>query len=214
MVKMKGFVLSSKNVLIYRIFFVGLSWFTIITNLFISTFTSGLSFAWLLSFRYYTMQTNLMVSIWYTLAIVWYNKPHSLGKIMGPLKGAFTLYITTTFIFFAILLQIFYHPTGWAAFSNLILHYITPLAFIGDWILTENKLRYNWNYLPYWTIYPICYLVFSMIHGIFTGDYLYFFLNINSLGPLGYLISICFLLGVGIALGCIYIAINRYRTKS
>jgi hypothetical protein len=160
------------------------------------------------------MQTNLIVSIWFTLAIVWYNKPESLEKIMGPLKGAFTLYITTTFIFFAILLQIFYRPTGWAAFNNIILHYIIPLAFIGDWVLTENKMRYKWNYLPYWTIYPICYLMFSLIHGIITDDYLYFFLDISVLGPLVYLVFICFLIGVGIGIACVYIAINRYRTKT
>jgi len=210
---MKNINLSNKTVLIYRIIFAGLSWFTIITGWFINSISTGLPFAWLVGFKYYTMQTNLMVTIWFTLAIIWYNKPESLEKLMGPLKGAFTLYITTTFIFFAILLQIFYQPTGWAAFSNIILHYLTPIAFIVDWIFTETKLKYEWKYLPYWTIYPIGYLVFSLIHGTFTGDYIYGFLNISSLGPL-YIISICFLVGVGIALGSLYIGVNRKRIKS
>ena len=160
------------------------------------------------------MQTNLMVSVWLILAIVWYNKPESLKKITGPLKGAFTLYITTTFIFFAILLQIFYRPTGFAAFSNIILHYVTPIAFIVDWVLTETKLKYKWNYLPYWTIYPLCYLLFSFIHGSLTGDYIYPFLNINQLGILGYSLSIFLLVSSGLGLGSMYIAINRKRVKS
>ena len=210
---MKNINLSNKTVLVYRIIFAGLSWFTIITNWIIGSISSGNPFSWLVGFKYYTMQTNLMVTIWFTLAIFWYNKPESLEKIMGPLKGAFTLYITTTFIFFAILLQIFYQPTGWEAFTNIILHYLTPIAFIVDWIFTETKLKYRWNYLPYWTIYPIGYLVFSLIHGTFTGDYIYGFLNISSLG-LFYIISISFLVGVGIALGSIYIAVNRRRIKS
>ena len=207
-------ILSSKTILLYRIIFDGLSWFTIITGAFINSITSGLPLVWLVSFKYYTMQTNLMVTIWFTLAIFWYNKPESLEKIMGPLKGAFTLYITTTFIFFAILLQIFYHPTGWAAFSNIILHYLTPIAFIIDWVLTETKLKYKWNYLLYWTIYPIGYLVFAFIHGTFTIDYLYPFLDISKLGILLYIISISFLVGVGIALGSLYISLNRKRIKS
>jgi len=205
---MKNINLSSKTVLIYRIIFAGLSWFTIITGWFISSIASGNPLIWLVGFRYYTMQTNLMVTIWFTLAIFWYNKPESLEKIMGPLKGAFTLYITTTFIFFAILLQISYQPTGWAAFSNIILHYITPIAFIVDWIFTETKVKYKWNYIPYWTIYPIGYLVFSLIHGIFTGDYLYLFLDISRLG-LFYIVSISFLVGVGLALGSLYIGLNK-----
>lgn len=210
---MNIFTISDKSILIYRIIFATLSWFTIITGAIINSITSGLPLIWLISFRYYTMQTNLMVSIWFTLAIIVHNKPESLKKISGPLKGAFTLYITTTFIFFAILLQIFYQPTGWAAFSNIILHYVTPIAFIGDWVLTETELKYNWNYLPYWTIYPLCYLVFSLLHGIFTGDYLYSFLDISSLGPLLYILIVCFLVGVGVALGCLYIWINRKRVK-
>lgn len=211
---MKNITLSSKTILIYRIIFAGLSWFTIITGAFINSITSGLPLVWLVSFKYYTMQTNLMVTIWFTLAIFWYNKPESLEKIMGPLKGAFTLYITTTFIFFAILLQIFYHPTGWAAFSNIILHYLIPIAFIIDWVLTETKLKYKWNYLLYWTIYPIGYLVFAFIHGTFTSDYLYSFLDISRIGILLYIVSISFLVGVGIALGSLYISLNRKRIKS
>ncbi|MFX0017959.1 MAG: Pr6Pr family membrane protein [Promethearchaeota archaeon] len=204
---MKNINLSIKTVLIYRIIFAGLSWFTIITGWFISSIASGNPLIWLVGFKYYTMQTNLMVTIWFTLAIFWYNKPESLEKIKGPLKGALTLYITTTFIFFAILLQIFYQPTGWAAFSNIILHYLTPIAFIVDWIFTETK-KYKWNYLPYWTIYPIGYLVFSFMHGIFTGDYLYTFLDISRLG-LFYIVSITFLVGVGLALGSLYIGFNK-----
>jgi len=205
--------ISRKFILLYRLIFAGLSWFTIITGAFISSIASGFPLTWLISFKYYTMQTNLMVSIWFTLAIVWHNKPESLEKIKGPLKGAFTLYITTTFVFFAILLQIFYHPTGWAAFSNIILHYITPIAFMVDWVLTENEMKYKWNYLLYWTIYPIGYLVFALLHGIITSDYLYPFLNISLLSPFNYLISICFLIGLGIGLGCFYIAINRKKIK-
>lgn len=124
---MKKMIISNKIVLLYRIIIVTLSWFTIVVGFFINTITSGMPLVWLLNFKYYTMQTNLLVSIWFTLAIIWYNKPDYLKKIMGSLKGAFTLYITTTFVFFAILLQIFYHPTGWAAFSNLILHYVPQL---------------------------------------------------------------------------------------
>jgi hypothetical protein len=211
---MKGITLSDKGILIYRIFFLGLTLFTIITGWIISSITSGILFIWLGGFKYYTMQTNLMVTIWFTLAIIWHNKPESLKKISGPIKGAFTLYITTTFVFFAILLQIFYRPTGWAAFSNLILHYIIPIAFIVDWILTETKIQYKWTYLPYWIIYPICYLVFSFIHGTFTIDYLYPFLDISIRGPTRYLIIICFLIGVGIVIACLYIAFNRKRTKT
>ena len=211
---MKSINLSSNNILIYRILFAGLSWFTFIASVVNYGLNYGPILEWFNSFKAFTMQTNFIVTIWFTLAIIWHNKPATLEKISGFIKGAFTLYITITFIFFAVLLSFLYQPTGFEAFSNLVFHYITPIAFIVDWILTETKVRYKWSYLLYWTIYPLCYLVFAFIHGTFTGNYLYYFLNINALGILWYAIIVSVLITAGIAMGSIYIAINRKRTKS
>ncbi len=210
---MNEWTVSNKTILIYRIIFAGLSWFTIITGMIIYIFTYESVLGWFNGFKAFTMQTNLIVTIWLTLAIIWHNKPESLQKIEGPLKGAFTMYITITFVVFAILLSPFYQPTGFAAFSNLVLHYITPIAFIIDWILTEIKIKYKWNYLFYWIWYPLCYIVFAIIHGIFTGSYLYYFLDISALGIFGF-VSISVLIIFGLALGSLYIAINRKRTKN
>lgn len=209
---MNDWMISNRNVLIYRITFAVLSWFTFIASIVIYAVTIGPILGWFNGFKAFTMQTNLIVTIWLTLAILWHNKPEFLKKIEGPLKGAFTMYITITFVVFAILLSPFYHPTGFAAFSNLILHYITPIAFIIDWVLTETKVRYKWNYLPYWIIYPLCYIIFAIIHGTITGSYIYYFLDISALGILGF-VSISILIVFGIALGSLYIAINRKRTR-
>ena len=211
---MKNITLSSNSILIYRVFFAGLSWFTFIASAVNYGLVYGPILEWFNRFKSFTYQTNLIVTIWLTLAVLWYNKPETLEKITGLLKGAFTLYITITFLFFAVLLAPIYQPTGFAAFSNLIFHYITPIAFIVDWILTETKLRYKWSDLPYWIIYPICYLVFSFIHGTFTGNYFYFFLDISELGILGYTLFVSVLITVGLVLGSLYIAVNRKRTRS
>lgn len=205
--------ISNKTILIYRIIFAVLSWFTFIAGAVIYTVTIGPTLDWFSSFKAFIMQTNLIVTIWFTLAILWYNKPETLDKISGPLKGAFTLYITITFVFFAIFLSSFYQPTGFAAFSNLVLHYITPIAFIVDWILTEIKVQYKWKYLLFWIAYPLCYIIFAVIHGTITGNYLYYFFDISALGILGFVFFISILIAIGIALGCLYIAINRKRTR-
>ncbi|MHA1987277.1 MAG: Pr6Pr family membrane protein [Promethearchaeota archaeon] len=208
---MRDITLSDKNILIYRIIFAGLSWFIILSGI----FTSGSVLNWLEGFKSFTMQTNLMVTIWFTLAIIWHNKPENIKKMKGILKGAFTLYITITFIFFAVLLSGLYKPTElFPAFRNLVVHYITPIAFIIDWVLTEDKGRYQWSYLPYWIIYPIGYLVFAFIHGTITGSYLYYFLNVSKIGYLMYALVVSGLIGVGLVIGCIYIWINKRWTIS
>ncbi|MHA2180157.1 MAG: Pr6Pr family membrane protein [Promethearchaeota archaeon] len=208
---MKDITLSDKNILIYRIIITGLSWVTFILSAIYFSVTTGALLPWFNGFKSFTMQTNLMVTIWLTLAIIYHKKPETLKKITGPLKGAITLYITITFLFFAVFLSFLYTPTGFAAYTNLIFHYITPIAFMVDWVLTENKIKYRWNYLLYWIIYPIGYLVFAFIHGAFTGNYLYYFLDISALGILAFAV-VPFLIALGLVIGCVYIFINRKRT--
>ncbi len=66
----------------------------------------------------------------------------------------------------------------------------------------------------YWLIYPIGYLVFVFIRGMFTGNYIYYFLDITALGILGYALFVSILIAAGLVLGSMYIAINRKRTNS
>lgn len=207
---MKKYRISEKNILIYRIVITGLSLFTFITGAIISTIGDLSILPWFNSFITYTRQTNLMVIIWFILAIILRNKPKYLKKITGALKGAFTLYMTILFTIFAVLLQFFYPlPTGWAAFSNLVIHYIIPIAFIIDWLLTEQNIKYKWSYLLVWIIYPIGYMIYAVIYSAITGSYIYYFFDINGSWVMYF--SILFI--YGLILACILIAINRRRTK-
>jgi hypothetical protein len=210
---MKNLTLSGRNLLIYRVIFAALSWFVYIASPIIYAVTYGRPILeWFNSFIAFTIQTNFIVTIWWTLAIIWHNKPESLKMITGPLKGAFTMYITITFVVFAVLLSLFYQPTGWAAFTNLVLHYITPIAFIVDWVLTENNVQYKWKYMLFWIIYPLGYIIFAVIHGTITGNYIYYFLDIVTLGIPMFFIFVSVLIVFGLALAYLYIWINRKRT--
>ena len=59
----------------------------------LSGFLSGLY-----SYRYYTMQTNLLAAIWLTLAVIFHFNSDRLKKIEGVLKGGITIYILITFL--------------------------------------------------------------------------------------------------------------------
>ena len=163
------------------------------------------------SYRYYTMQTNLLVAIWYSCAIFFHFKPDLLNKIKGGLKGAITLYITITFLVFAVMLSGSYQPTGIDSFTNIGSHYIVPILFIVDWFITEWAIKYRWFYLAFWVIYPLCYLIFAVLHGtiINPGNYLYPFLNLQNMGWGNFLVSVLILVVVFLALGSLYIGLNK-----
>jgi hypothetical protein len=208
--------MHNKFILIYRIAFVSLSWFTIVAGAILNISESGSIVPWLMGFKYYTTQSNYLVSIWWILAILWHKNPDKLQKIMGPLKGAFTFVITITFVFFAVLLAPIYHPTGFAAFANVILHYLTPIAFIVDWELTEVNERYKWKHLLYWALYPLCYLIFALVHGfaLIQGDFIYPFFDVNSLGLVNFIILFVLLILSALGMASAYIIINRKRVKT
>ncbi|MBN1328152.1 MAG: Pr6Pr family membrane protein [Candidatus Heimdallarchaeota archaeon] len=162
-------------------------------------------------YKYYTMQTNLFVAIWFIFSIAFHNKQFYQDKIKGLFKGAVTLYISITFIVFAIALSWTYHPTGFDAFTNIIIHYIIPIAFIIDWFISEIDIRYKWKYLLFWLIYPLCYLVLSVVHGSITGNYLYYFFDINILEWWKYILFVSTLLLSFLGFGSVLILINIYR---
>ena len=159
-------------------------------------------------YRYFTMQTNLLAITWLILAIIWSFNDTKMEKLMGKLKGAITLYITVTFLVFAVVLSPLYHPSGIDGVLNIMLHYIIPIGFIIDWLITEGN-NYQWTFIPYWFCYPIGYLIFALLHGGTIGDYLYPFLNLDTWGIDGLIIRVFILILLFSTLSSIYITISR-----
>lgn len=162
------------------------------------------------TFRYFTVQSNLFVLVWLTAAILYWNKEHKPVILRPIFKGAFTVYITVTFSIFYIVLQPMSNPQGMDALINAIVHYVTPIAFIIDWLLFEQKRANPWRNSYYWLVYPLAYLVFALFHGRLTGDYIYPFLDPNTIGWNGLATWIAILMALFLGLGVLYIAINRF----
>jgi len=168
----------------------------------------------LYAYRYYTMQTNLFIAIWLTLAIIFHFKPEKLAQIKGTIKGGLTIYIFITFVIFAIMLSDEYNPEQFIGiFTNVTSHYVIPILFFIDWSFTEKTVQYKWRNLGFWLIYPFLYLILSIVHGTITGKYLYPFLNIPVIGLGNYFLSIGILIVAYLALGSIFILSNRFLYK-
>ena len=171
--------------------------------------TGDWAFDFFSGFAYFTIQSNILVLCWWIAAIYWRKSPEHLNQIKGKVRGGVCMYISVTFLVFAIVLQPGYTPgTDVAVFTNIALHYVLPLAFIFDWLLTE-RLSYEWNYLTYWVVYPFIYLFFGLLYGYFTGIALYFFLDYSNF-TLGVFLGMIFgLICVFILIGCGIIGIAR-----
>ena len=64
-----------------------------------------------------------------------------------------------------------------------------------------------------WLVYPVAYLVYTMVRGRIVGTYPYPFLNVSTLGYLQALANAMVLLVVFLGIGALIIAISRRRTR-
>lgn len=156
------------------------------------------------TYHYFTIQSNFFILIWLILAVIYDIKEIPLVKLNGMIRGAILLYLTITFLVNLLLLG-----GGYPNFTNYVHHYIIPIGTLMDWYFTEKEVHYEWRYLGFWLIYPILYMIISLIVGNFTGFYPYFFLNINQIGISMVIVWIAILVVVFVVIGSLLIKINQ-----
>ena len=68
---------------------------------------------------------------------------------------------------------------------NVILHYVTPLAVVVDWVVAPPTRRLNPAHAFLTLIFPAVYLAYVLIRGASTGWYPYPFLNPQNVSGYG-----------------------------
>jgi len=191
---------------VIRLAILAVGWSSIVINL-ISTADLEVFFS------YYTHQSNLIVLVWVSIAIIFQELKPDQKFFSGIVRGAITLYIFITFLVFVTLLETG-TSTGIYAYTNFGLHYYLPLAMLVDWILTESHREYKWKYCIIWFVYPLFYVSYVTIRGLLTGSYPYLFLDLDALGPEGFAMWVGILAGLFVALGALFVLLNKLLNKA
>ncbi len=108
--------------------------------------------------------------------------------------------------------------------SDVLVHYITPLMALADWLLFDPKGRYRWFHPFAWLSLPLAYQLFAVIRAPFItaptpsgSRYPYLFIDIDALGwgvvlwPLGMAAG---LVALGYALYGINHLLGRLATRA
>ncbi|QLY34771.1 Pr6Pr family membrane protein [Nocardia huaxiensis] len=163
-------------------------------------------------FSYFTIQSNLIV-IAVMLAIA-LRDPQ--GRRWQLIRGAGTLYITITGIVYALLLQnvAVGIPYPW---TNDVLHRVTPLIMLADWLLVPVALGVSARLIAALLAYPIVYGVYTLIRGAVVDWYPYPFIDPRSQGYWSMTIGLVVLVIAFIVLAVAVIALGdlaaRRRTR-
>lgn len=128
-------------------------------------------------FSFFTVESNILAVIAFILgALAVYSGKKS--RALDYFRGATTFFMVVTGIVFAVLLSglqgVELTAVPW---DNVVLHYIIPIAIAIDWIMDHPKTRFSYRTALGWIIFPIAYLVYSLIRGAVVGWYPYPFLN-------------------------------------
>lgn len=184
-----------------------LTWFCVILQFYISTdkLINVIS--------YFTILCNSLIAI--SLSFSTFFPKTKLGIFFSNLsvKTAIALYIFIVFVVYNTVLRGIWKPTGWQLFLDNMLHVLIPILYILYWLFFVTKGKLNWKNGFYWLLFPLIYLIYSLIRGSVVNWYPYPFLNASKLGYGQVSINIIIMLFVFLISGSVLIAINNKFEK-
>jgi hypothetical protein len=160
-------------------------------------------------FSFYTILTNILVALACTFPLI---APYSrAGRFFSrhTVQSAICLSIIVVGITFSLLLRHLWDLHGPQKTVNELLHDLMPILYALYWVVFVPKGVLHWRDVSSWFIYPVAYLVYTLLRGIVTGWYPYPFLDANKLGYSKVLTNAFFMTLGFVILGYLLVAINR-----
>lgn len=161
-------------------------------------------------FKYFTIQSNIMVIVYFLMLL---TEEYDDSVLFKRFFGGVVIYIMITFIVWAISLETFYELYHFEIIGSLFLHYATPLIVFGFLIKYRKEYNFNFKDIGLWLIYPLFYLGSLVIHGIITDNYLYPFFQVRNVGVSGLIQAIVLIIILFILLSFLLIIVISKATK-
>jgi hypothetical protein len=136
-------------------------------------------------FSYFTVESNVLAVISLMLSAFAVATRYE-SRRLDFFRGAVALYMTTTILIFIVLLSGYPSSELTAVpWDNTVLHYIMPIAIIVDWLAATRVGLINFKSALIWLVFPLAYLIYSLIRGAIVDWYPYPFVNPSTHGYLG-----------------------------
>ena len=179
------------------------AWFAIILQLCL-TEGSVINF-----FSFFTILSNSLIAVSLTFNLILSKTKMGLFFSGISVQTAIALYIIVVGLVYNLVLRSIVVQTGWHLIVNNILHVLNPILYILYWTFFSPKDKLNWKNGIYWTIFPVIYLVYSLIRGAILNWYPYPFLNAGNIGYEKVFINITAMIVLFFIAGLLLIVINN-----
>lgn len=146
-------------------------------------------------FSFFTIQSNLLTVIVLLAGGMIALRRQASSPGWDLFRGAVVAYMTTTGIVYAALLSGLPDNLDLTQpWVNSVLHQVMPIAMVVDWIISPPERRLTVRRALIWMIFPMAYLVYSLIRGPIVDWYPYPFLNPDEVG--GYAGVVAYAVGI------------------
>lgn len=131
-------------------------------------------------FSYFTIESNLIAAVVLLVVGLGARAGRPASERLDLWRGAATLYIATTGVVYSALLA--GDADNLLRWTNIVLHYVMPVAVVVDWALDRPAWRIPFRRALAWLIYPVLFVVYTLIRGEIAGWYPYPFVDVAERG--------------------------------
>lgn len=138
-------------------------------------------------FSYFTVQSNIIAAVVLVLAAITIVRRTPFGDWFRYVRGGAVLYMLITGLVYTFLLQNNpdANPSLGFDWKNFVLHQFGPLFIIMWWLLWPSAKAITSREAWWWLVFPIAWIVYTLIRASVTGWYPYPFLNPDKVGGWG-----------------------------
>lgn len=132
-------------------------------------------------FSYFTNLSNILASVVFIIGAIYLIQQREPTAPFTIIRGTSVACMAVVGIVFSLLLRD--EDLGsLLPWVNTLLHYVMPVVVVLDWLYQPPKTKLVVNHVVFWLIFPLIYLVYSLIRGSIVGFYAYPFLNPAKVG--------------------------------
>ncbi len=206
-------IIARKGLLIFRLFATTVSLFGMSYRLIIGPITGDGWSQFFDMLGYFTIQSGLIVLIVFISLLVNQLRGTPEKAIAPQVRGAALLYIIITSMIFLFMLNHTVNDTGLSSLVLYINHLGTAVLLLIDNVVSIKPQTYKWSFLFYWLIYPVAYLIFAIIEGVFFDRFRYYFMDFKEFGFNYFILVIFLLVVIFMFVGAKIIFFNRIYKK-
>jgi hypothetical protein len=151
-------------------------------------------------FVFFTIQSNLIVGA--TSLLLWID-PNRSSTVFKVFRLSGVVAIAITGIVFHAVLKHLLDLESWALVADNILHTAVPVLAVGIWLIYGPRGLTSRRIVWLSVLFPVCWLIFTLIRGEIVGFYPYPFVDVAALGYVRVLINCVWIsvLYLGVAAG-------------